>query len=237
MGIGNYPTNPSNRFGGSTKNNVKTFQKLHNLKVNGIADKVTLAKIDELIKKANNRKVVKIFIDPGHGGSDPGAQGHGLKEKELTLDIADRIVKYLNQYQGVEIKMSRTTDKTVSLSERTKMANDWGADYFVSVHINSCCGATGFESYIHNGNKGTSDAKEKQNIIHDQIAKNINTRDRGKKSANFHVLRESNMSAILLEYLFISTKSDNDKLRQSSFRNNLAKQTAAGIAKAFNLKK
>ena len=187
--------------------------------------------------QAQPNKSIKIFIDPGHGGSDPGADGFNLIEKDLTLDISKRLSKYLNQYAGIEIKMSRSTDKTVSLSERTKMANNWGADYFVSVHINSCCGATGFESYVHNGNRGTKDAKEKQKIIHDHIAKNIDVRDRGIKSANFHVLRESNMPAILLEYLFISTKEDNDKLKSNSYRDKLARLTAEGIAKAFKLKR
>src|SRR5699024_7368017 len=153
VGFGTHWKNPTTLYGPDTEKVVRKFQKANNLVVNGILDEVSLNKLNSEVKKANNRKVVKIFIDPGHGGNDPGAQGHGLKEKDLTLDIANRIVKYLNQYQSVEIKMSRTTDKTVSLSERTKMANDWGADYFVSVHINSCCGATGFESYIHNGKR------------------------------------------------------------------------------------
>src|SRR5699024_1469191 len=100
--------------------------------------------------------------------------------------------KNLSNYDGVEIKYSRTTDKYVSLSDRTNAANKWGADYFLSVHINSCCGATGFESYVHNGDRGTADAKKKQDTIHKQIVKDVDVRDRGQKSANFHVLRESN---------------------------------------------
>src|SRR5699024_8930052 len=226
---------PSKNYGKVTEGVVKEFQKDYQLVVNGIMDDISLNKLKSENKKLN--KTVKIFIDPGHGGSDPGASGHGLKEKDITLDIATKLANQLKRYRNVDIKMSRTNDQTVSLSERSKMANDWGADYFISIHNNSCCGATGFESYIHNGNRGTKDAENKQNIIHDQIVKDIDTRDRGKKSANFHVLRETNMSAILLEYLFISTKSDNDKLQKNSFRNQLAKSTATGIAKAFNLVK
>lgn len=93
--------------------------------------------------------MVKIFLDPGHGGSDPGASAYGLQEKNLTLDIAKRIRNYLNNhYSGHSIKMSWTTDKTVSLSARTNEANRLGADFFLSVHINAG-GGTGYEDYIH----------------------------------------------------------------------------------------
>src|SRR5690606_35252816 len=160
------------------------------------------------------------------------------QEKTLTLDIAQRIVKYLNQYTGIEIMMSRTTDTYLTLAQRTKMANDWGADYYVSVHINAG-GGTGFESYIYeqkdkNGRiigSPTQDEIKKQAIIHDHIAKNIKSdgvKDRGKKRANFHVLRESNMSAILFEYLFIDYHADRNKLLNVSFRDKLARLTAEG---------
>src|SRR5699024_1849623 len=97
LGFGNFPKNPSKAYGSVTEGVVRDFQKINNLIVNGIMDEVSLNKLNAEVKKVNNKKI-KIFIDPGHGGSDPGAQGHGLKEKDLTLDIADRIVKYLNQY-------------------------------------------------------------------------------------------------------------------------------------------
>src|SRR5699024_4162466 len=228
------PGNGTTLYGDETEKQVRRLQKDHGLSVSGISDEVTLQKIKDLKQK---KTAVKIYIDPGHGGGDPGASGYGLQEKTLTLDIAKRIGKNLDKYKNVEIKYSRTTDKSVSLKQRTDEANAWGADYFLSVHINSCCNATGFESYIHNGNRGTADAKAKQNSIHNQIVKDINVKDRGKKTNNFHVLRESNMSAVLLEFMFIDTKADNDKLRKTSFREDLAKSTAAGTAKAFNLKK
>jgi len=81
--------------------------------------------------------MVKIYIDPGHGGNDPGAVANGLREKDLTLKIGLKLRDYLSGYENVQIRMSRTTDKTVSLSERTNDANKWGADLFVSIHINA----------------------------------------------------------------------------------------------------
>lgn len=93
--------------------------------------------------------MVKIFIDPGHGGSDSGATGFGLREKDLTLNIAKRIEKILLlEYDDVQVKMSRTGDQSVSLKARTNTANVWKADFLLSIHINAS-GGTGFESFIH----------------------------------------------------------------------------------------
>src|SRR5699024_182816 len=95
--------------------------------------------------------MVKIFIDPGHGGSDPGAAANGLQEKDICLQIARKLQGILKQrYTSHQIKLSRTTDKTLTLKERTEMANRWDADYLVSIHVNAG-GGTGFESYIFNG--------------------------------------------------------------------------------------
>lgn len=75
--------------------------------------------------------MVKVFIDPGHGGVDPGAVANGLQEKEITLQLAKEIQKILlNEYENIAIKMSRTTDQTVSLNSRTALANHWNADIF-----------------------------------------------------------------------------------------------------------
>lgn len=182
--------------------------------------------------------MAKIFIDPGHGGSDPGATGNGLREKDLTLDIAKRIRKYLNDnFSGHTIKMSRSTDKTLTLTQRTNMANSWGADYFLSVHINSG-GGTGYEDYIHNGLSDSSSTAKLRNTVHAEIVKELSTwSNRGKKKANFAVLRQSRMSAILTENGFIDTKADAGNLKSSAFLNKIAKGHAEGIAKAFNLKR
>ena len=179
--------------------------------------------------------MTKLYIDAGHGGNDPGATANGLKEKDLTLDIAKRTRKYLNDnYSGHSIKMSRTTDKTVSLSQRTNEANSWGADYFLSIHINAG-GGTGFETYTYNGKLYERTLKI-QGVIHQEIMKQIDVTDRGAKRANLHVVREANASAILTETLFIDTKADADKLKDSKFLDKVAKGHAIGLAKAFNLK-
>jgi len=180
--------------------------------------------------------MVKIFIDPGHGGRDSGASGHGLQEKDVTLKISKKIRDHLKKYSEVHIKMSRTKDIFVSLTARTKEANEWGADYFLSIHINSG-GGTGFESYIYSGLTGKSKTNKYRDTIHKKVAKAIDMKDRGDKKANFHVLRESSMPAMLGENGFIDNKTNALKMKKEKWINQVGEAYAAGIAAAFDLKK
>lgn len=180
---------------------------------------------------------VRIFIDPGHGGHDPGAVGYGLREKDLTLAIAKKMRDMLSQYSNVVVKLSREDDRYLSLSQRAKMANDWGADIFISIHINSATNksAFGFETFIWNG--GVSSATiANQNVIHSEIIKATGWRDRGKKRANFAVLRQTKMPGLLTENGFISNASDAAKLKQDSFLDKIAQGHVNGLVKALGLK-
>lgn len=179
---------------------------------------------------------VRIFIDPGHGGSDIGATGNGLQEKDVTLDIALKTRDILNENYGRNtIKLSRTSDVTRTLDERTDMANQWGANFFVSIHINSG-GGTGYESYTFDGNYAD---KERTNAIrksiHDEMVRQTGYTDRGKKEENFHILRESESPAILTENGFIDNATDADKLKDDAFIDKIAQSHADGIAKALGL--
>lgn len=180
--------------------------------------------------------MVKIFIDPGHGGNDPGAVANGLKEKDLTLKISKYMRDYLlANYSGVSVRMSRENDKTVSLSARTNDANKWGANAYISIHINAG-GGTGFESFVYPGvGKATKDL---QNAVHSEVMQVFSGfRDRGKKQANFHVLRETRMHAVLTENGFIDTKKDADFLKSDANLRKIGEAHAKGVAKYFGLKK
>lgn len=180
----------------------------------------------------------RIFLDPGHGGEDPGASRYGLREKDLTLEIAKRIQKYLNDnYTGHTIKLSRTTDKYLTLTQRTNMANTWGADFFMSIHINAG-GGTGYEDFIYNTLSDSSSTAKMRDIAHAENAKEQSFwRNRGKKKANFAVLRQTKMPAMLTENGFIDTKSDADKLKLNAYLDKIAKGHAVGLAKILKLKK
>lgn len=183
-------------------------------------------------------QMVKVFIDPGHGGNDPGAIGHGLEEKQITLVIGQHLRDYLvENYQDVSVRMSRSTDKTVSLSERTNNANQWGADLYISIHINAG-GGRGFESFIFNRQfKNKTRTEQIRSAIHDTLISEMSWTDRGKKEANFHVLRETRMPAVLTESGFIDHRADASNMRSSHWLESIASSHAQGIARAFNLKK
>ena len=96
--------------------------------------------------------VSRIVIDPGHGGHDPGAQGKGIDEAELVLDVSLRLEKLLQKVPGVEVILTRRTDDFIPLQERTAIANREGADLFLSVHANASTNpqARGIETYFLN---------------------------------------------------------------------------------------
>jgi N-acetylmuramoyl-L-alanine amidase len=185
--------------------------------------------------KEVRNNMVRIFLDPGHGGSDPGATGNGLQEKNITLSLASTIRNFLiNEYENVDVQMSRTGDQTVSLTSRTNAANTWGADFYLSIHVNAG-GGTGFESYVY-PNVGVPTTTYRQ-AIHEEVLKAVNFSNRGQKQADFHVLRETNMDAVLTENGFIDNTSDAEKLRSPSFITSLARGHTNGLARAFNLRR
>jgi N-acetylmuramoyl-L-alanine amidase len=132
--------------------------------------------------------------------------------------------------------MTRKTDTTVSLAARANLANRANADYFCSIHVNAG-GGTGWESYIFNGRVPERTINAQQ-TIHNDVMSRIRphgVRDRGMKRANFFVLRETNMSAMLLENLFLDNRTDLNLLRNKTFLGTLARATGDGLARALNL--
>jgi N-acetylmuramoyl-L-alanine amidase len=183
---------------------------------------------------------MKLYLDSGHGGKDSGASGNGLLEKNLNLDICKRIETFLKDYTDVEVMTTRETDIYLTLDERTDKANKWGATAFLSVHINANTSPSprGFESYIYpNADSAT---RAFQNVMHQEIYGkiiNFGMPDKGKKQANFHVLRESQMKALLTENGFISNSADAALLKNPDFLNKLALGHVIGLEKFFGLKK
>lgn len=185
---------------------------------------------------------IRVYIDAGHGGKDSGATGNGVHEKNVVLDLAKRIEKKLKEnYSNVEVMQTRTKDVFLELRERTDKANKWKADAFISLHNNASVdkAAKGFETFIYNGSIG-SDTIAFQNVMHQEIMNQINgsnVKDRGKKRANFHVLRESRMKAILTENLFVSNSAEAELLKNDAFLDKVAVGHVNGLEKFFGLER
>ena len=177
---------------------------------------------------------MKIFIDPGHGGADPGAVNTslGLRESNINLDTA-LILGPMLQAQGHTIRYSRTTDTAVSLSERARMANAWGADLFISIHCNAVDNpaAHGTETiFFRRQTRAEQLAKDIQEAL---VAAN-GLRNRGVKPMNLAVLRLTRMPAALVELAFISNPNEGRLLGQRSFRETSARGIARGIQRYVN---
>lgn len=176
-----------------------------------------------------------IVIDPGHGGRDGGALGsNNLLEKEVVLQIALKLGNLLKQ-QGIKVIYTRDHDYTMGLSERAELANKIDADYFISIHANSSTdrNANGTEIYIYR--KG-GEAERLAYQVQKKLVEEIKTRDRGIKAANFVVLKESVMPAILIEVAFISHDKECEQLNREAFLQATAYGIASGIYKYLGIK-
>ena len=151
----------------------------------------------------------KVFIDSGHGGSDPGACSGNVKEKDINLDVGLMLGEMLTK-EGFTVGYSRTTDTYVSLAERANKSNRFGAKVFISIHCNAHSNkqAQGVETfYYRTSSKGKVLGDKVQRNI---ISKEIYTKNRGIKPAGFYVLKKTRAVAALVELGFITNHKDLD---------------------------
>jgi len=173
-----------------------------------------------------------IVLDAGHGGTDPGATSGSRYESNDTLMLAQAARKLLIA-QGLTVIMTRTSDTYVSLASRTSMANKAGADLFVSLHRNSYSNTTanGTEIWVYTTAGALDEAAA--GVVLEQLAAVGIQSNRGIKKGNYHVLRESNMTSMLVELGFISNTADN-QLFDRNF-DAYAQAIAKGICNALGI--
>lgn len=165
------------------------------------------------------------MLDFGHGGHDSGAVARsGEQEKNLVLQIGQLVVLKLKRC-GITVHTTRNNDSFVTLSDRAKKANQLNVNAFISLHCNSSdnSSAQGVETYAYK-EQYTNLANKVQNRL---LESKAYTKNRGVKTANFAVLRETSMSACLVELAFISNTQDLDILRTR--QDELATAVSKGI--------
>lgn len=177
-----------------------------------------------------------IAIDPGHGGSDPGAVGaNGLPEKVVVLDVSLRAAAKLRD-QGAEVVMTRDTDVFIPLTQRVIIAENARAEVFVSVHANAHPSRSigGTETYYF-GNKATSSASRNlATLMQRELVGALSLRDIGVKQANFLVIRQTSMPSVLLELAFLSNAQEESLMRTSEFRQKAADAIVRALGDYFN---
>lgn len=180
-----------------------------------------------------------IVVDPGHGGSNPGAVANNSKEADNNLAVSLKLRDKLVQ-AGAKVVMTRDSDRTVApegsslgeeLQARVDIAEANHADIFVSIHSNenpdnSIAGAMTF----YPSGKSSQLALQVQSSIIEETEAN----DKGVSPATFYVLRKTSMPSILVEMGFVSNPQEAAKLQNDSYRNSIAQGIFNGIVKYFN---
>lgn len=178
-----------------------------------------------------------VVLDAGHGGSDPGARGSSMNEKDANLQVALKTGALLQQ-RGIRVEYTRRDDSYVSLEERSSIANRLNATVFVSIHMNSygSSAASGTETYYY---APSSDAElyaqrdERARLaraIQTQLVNTLQRQNRGVKEANLSVLRNTSMPSALAEVVFISNPTEEGLLQTAWFQDKAAEAIANGIS-------
>ena len=171
-----------------------------------------------------------IIFDYGHGGKDSGATYKGRKEKDDVLKLGKDVKKILEKH-GVQVDETRKGDETVSLNQRSEIANKKNYDFFISFHRNAFNGkAFGVETYTYILKKPK--AVELATNINNAMVK-VGFHNRGVKNANFAVLRQTRADAVLLEVGFIDNVNDN-KIFDSKY-NMLVLEIVKAILKTLGI--
>ena len=201
---------------------------------------------------SNYQKV--IFLDPGHGGKDPGAQYLGLKEKDLTLQVSQQLKTKLESL-GYTVIMSRSTDVFVDfVTERSKMSNETNADMFISIHFNATghgldSGEDGIQTYMYQPTGNIPSVINKKwhdnptrlkysyklgSYIHQSVLATTQAKDAGLLAKSFAVLRETNKPAVLLELGYMDDSKESQKIRTKEYQQKLVDGITQGIQQYYN---
>jgi N-acetylmuramoyl-L-alanine amidase len=174
-----------------------------------------------------------IILDAGHGGSDEGAKIRFFKEKKITLSTTLYVKKYLEEL-GYRIILTRSRDVFIPLHRRVSIANKTRGILFISVHFNASQSrdAKGIEVfYSSQPGKRSQASKQLATSVLQNVIKETKADSRGVKAGNFHVIRETEMPAILVEGGFITNTEERSNLRERSYLDKLAKGIALGVDK------
>lgn len=181
------------------------------------------------------------MLDAGHGYYTPGKRTPNgtMKEFEFNSAVANYTKDILSHYQcEVAFTHDPTGKVDIPLSKRTDYANRWGADVLVSIHANASGNdwstAEGIETYVY-VTKPT-ESMELAHKIHSRLILNTGRKDRGIKTADFHVLRETHMTSILCECGFMTHQSESTLLKMADYRLKCATAISEGLIEQYNLK-
>lgn len=193
------------------------------------------ANADQTDKKLGIRspnQKIKIVIDPGHGGKDPGAVGKdGKMEKDYTLSLGLKVVELLEKDSRFQPRLTRSTDTFIELGVRANIANDWNSDALVSIHGNTYedKNISGTETYYRYDN-----SLQLAQSIHKQIVEAMGFRDREVREDQLKVLTYSNMPAALVEVGYLTNPEEEGVMLGADGQARAAQAIVEGIKQYFS---
>lgn len=193
-----------------------------------------------------------IFLDPGHGGKDPGAVYYNTNEKDLTMQVYQKLRKEL-QGLGYTVLSSRDSDVFVDfVTERSRIANNTDSDILISIHFNAsgnpASNSAGIQTYSyeadpsypsrinkywHNNPDRISESNRLAADIHSSLLAETGAKDAGLLQRSFAVLRETDKPAVLLELGYIDNFDENQQIRSDAYQNRLVAGIVKGIQKYY----
>lgn len=178
-----------------------------------------------------------IVLDAGHGGSDPGASGNGLIEKNLTLSMLNKARALFDSDGTIKCYATRTTDTYPSFNDRTDLGNEVG-DAFISIHINaaantSAAGTETYSLYANDQGNGLTSYGLASEILKNLLSQ-LGTKDRKVKSENWIVLRQSKIPASLIEIGFITNSGDAAIMGSDTGQQKVAQAIFDSVKNLFN---
>ena len=213
------------------------IERANNMFVDNNEDETIPGDLEDTFDKntGNNRENISdktIVIDPGHGGRDPGAVGpEGLQEKDVVLDIGLQLYDHLKRNTDAEVFLTRTDDYFVPLYERPTTADRVDADLFISIHINGSVivEKNGIETYAFFD--ASRDNWAFAWHLQDSLVEELSLKDRGLKTDNFHVLRNTrnDMKSVLLEIGYITNPQEEQFLQKQYNRKRAARAIYEGL--------
>ena len=231
------------------RNIVTIDGKKHAFQENGL----WIGEVPEPVNYGNYKNVV--FLDPGHGGRDPGAVYNGLREKDLNMSIYRKLRSELEKL-GYTVLTSRDSDVYVDyVTERSEMVNKTDADLFISIHFNATgvpgANRSGVETYIyepdddikprvnkvaHDDPTRLSESKRLADNIHNSIVSVAGANDRGVHGSNYAVLRETAKPAVLLELGYMDSP-EYKKISDDKYQNKLVEGIVTGLRNFYKTAK
>lgn len=193
-----------------------------------------------------------VFLDPGHGGRDPGAVYYNTNEKDLTMQVYKKLRKELEGL-GYTVLSSRDSDVYVDfITERSKMVNSTNSDIFISIHFNAsgspASNRSGIQTYSYEEDSGyrskinpywhnhpdrISESNRLAADIHSSLLAETGAKDAGLLQSSFAVLRETDKPAVLLELGYIDNFNENQQIRSDAYQNRLVAGIVKGIQKYY----